>query len=133
MATRKRTKKQTLAEFRAWLSGVEELQPDDWAPTPEQWKLIRDKIDGIAEPKPPKPAPAVAQQATNNTPPPQHQQFQPPQGFVPPPPVPGGIPDGPVEVAPAAARMAPPVQSVDIASAAKPVDSGDGNYESGFI
>lgn len=132
MATRKRTKKQTLAEFRAWLSGVEELQPDDWAPTAEQWQLIRGKIDGIAEPKVPAPV-AAAPQVANNTPPPQPQPYHPPQGFVPPPPVPGGIPDGPVEMAPAVAHLPEPVRQVDIASAAKPVDKGDGNYESGFI
>lgn len=139
MATRKRTKKQSLAEFRAWLNGVEELQPDDWAPTAEQWQLIRAKIDGIAEPKVvAAPAPAPANQ-NFNVQPVQGNPYQmaSAQAHIPPPPPPsGGIPTGPVEVAPAAAQAAPPmapVQSIDITSAAKPKDTGDGNYESGFI
>lgn len=41
----KKNKKQvTLAEFKAWLEGVEELQAKNWCPSPEQWKLIRNKI-----------------------------------------------------------------------------------------
>ena len=42
-------KRVTLNEFRSWLEGVEELQADEWAPTKEQWKLIRVKIDSIKE------------------------------------------------------------------------------------
>jgi len=47
----KRKQKQTLREFRAWLQGVEELQPDGWSPNPTQWKLIRERIDGVIEEK----------------------------------------------------------------------------------
>lgn len=43
------SKKQTLGEFRAWLSGVEEMQADDWAPDLTQWKRIRARIDEIVE------------------------------------------------------------------------------------
>jgi hypothetical protein len=39
----------SLAEFRAWLGGVEEMQPAEWVPTAEQWRLIRSKIDMIVE------------------------------------------------------------------------------------
>ena len=46
---KKITKKITLNEFRAWLEGIEELQPNDWSPSKEQWKLIRNKIDYIEE------------------------------------------------------------------------------------
>lgn len=46
----KKKPKQTLNEFRAWLQGVEEMQDDDWIPSIEQWKLIRDRIDNIIEP-----------------------------------------------------------------------------------
>jgi hypothetical protein len=51
-ATRKRRQKkpqksQTLAEFRAWLDGVEELQDENWSPNKSQWDLIREKIDNI--------------------------------------------------------------------------------------
>lgn len=46
--TKKQSKKNiTFEEFKAWLSGVEDLQPDDWSPTKEQWQIIRDKIDSI--------------------------------------------------------------------------------------
>jgi len=47
--TKKKNKKITLSEFRAWLEGVEELQLDDWSPTNDQWALIRNKINNIIE------------------------------------------------------------------------------------
>lgn len=31
--------------FKAWLSGVEDMQGDDWTPSAEQWKKIRSKIN----------------------------------------------------------------------------------------
>lgn len=37
----------SLKEFRAWLDGVEDLQPEEWAPTKDQWEKIRQKIDLI--------------------------------------------------------------------------------------
>lgn len=37
----------SLRDFKSWLAGVEDMQPDNWSPTPEQWKRIRDKIDAI--------------------------------------------------------------------------------------
>ena len=40
-------KKYTLTEFQAWLTGIEEIQPDDWHPDFEQWRLIRERIAGI--------------------------------------------------------------------------------------
>lgn len=49
MASAKASKKQTLGEFRAWLSGVEEMQSDDWAPDLTQWRRIRARIDEITE------------------------------------------------------------------------------------
>lgn len=42
-------KKLSLNEFRAWLSGVEEMQSDDWTPDHTQWRRIRAKIDEIVE------------------------------------------------------------------------------------
>lgn len=52
MAANKRQKKkqlkaQSLTEFRAWLSGVEEMQEDGWVPNSTQWELIRERIDKI--------------------------------------------------------------------------------------
>lgn len=40
-------RKYTLKEFQAWLTGIEEIQPDDWHPDLDQWKLIRERMDGI--------------------------------------------------------------------------------------
>lgn len=48
MAVAKNRKtKISLKEFRAWLDGVEDVQPDDWAPNKEQWTKIRQQIDRI--------------------------------------------------------------------------------------
>jgi hypothetical protein len=50
-ATKKTTgsKKQTIREFKAWLAGIAEFQPTDWCPTPEQWKLIKEKINNLSD------------------------------------------------------------------------------------
>lgn len=42
-------KKLSLSEFRAWLSGVEEMQPAGWSPDGNQWKIIRSKIEEVME------------------------------------------------------------------------------------
>jgi len=135
MATRKRVKKQTLAEFRAWLNGVEELQPEDWAPNATQWKTIRDKIDGIAEPKPVVvPAPvATAPQPANYHP--LSPQAQAQAAHIPPPPPPaGGVPAGTMTApTPEATAVMPTQAPVDLTKApATNVDTSDGNYDSGF-
>jgi hypothetical protein len=49
---KKKPKAQTLSEFRAWLSGVEEMQDPDWIPNKDQWELIRLRIDCIKEVEP---------------------------------------------------------------------------------
>ena len=49
MAKQKKNSKISLSEFRAWLSGVEEMQDDDWAPSKTQWDTIRRKMDSIVE------------------------------------------------------------------------------------
>ena len=49
MPAKKKKKDITLDEFKAWLEGVEELQPTGWAPDANQWKLIRNKIECIVE------------------------------------------------------------------------------------
>lgn len=45
----KATETINVSEFRQWLSGVEDMQPDGWSPTAEQWKKIRAKIDALSE------------------------------------------------------------------------------------
>jgi len=49
MAAKKKvkTKDVSLSEFHAWLEGVEEMQSADWAPSKDQWKTIREKINNI--------------------------------------------------------------------------------------
>lgn len=42
-------KSQTLGEFKSWLEGVEEMQPENWAPDITQWRRIRERINNIVE------------------------------------------------------------------------------------
>lgn len=37
----------TVKEFQMWLSGVEEMQPEDWSPDKRQWERIREKINQL--------------------------------------------------------------------------------------
>lgn len=63
MATKGRSKtpdNNTLALFKAWLSGIEEMQGEDWTPNATQWKRIKDKLMLIEENAAPEPAPAPA-------------------------------------------------------------------------
>jgi hypothetical protein len=39
----------SLRDFKQWLTGVEEMQDDDWSPSVQQWQRIREKIDSIEE------------------------------------------------------------------------------------
>ena len=47
-ATSPKTKTCSLKEFRAWLEGMEEMLGDEWVPSKDQWKRIRNKINTIA-------------------------------------------------------------------------------------
>ena len=92
-------KKVTLAEFHAWLEGVEEMHEADWHPDVNQWVKIRNKIKTIQEVAAPN-VPTPAGPLTTA------QQFNPPSlpgGFVPAPEAPSSIPNGPVEKASALA------------------------------
>ena len=146
MATRK--KKQTLAEFRAWLDGVEELQPETWSPDATQWGLIREKINNITEPKPDAATHKLLQELLNGIGKDTNTNFNvmPSRGdpyamtsnaHLPPPPQAQGVPAGPVDMTPAAARQVPvtltPAPELDL-SAVPPanLDTADGNYNSGF-
>lgn len=42
-------KKLSLGEFRAWLSGVEEMQDEEWTPSASQWRTIRAKIEEVID------------------------------------------------------------------------------------
>lgn len=122
----KNNKKITLAEFRAWLEGVEELQPRGWTPDSTQWKRIRDKINSIEE--------SSARGLTSGAVAPQ-QRFQAPvQGapsMLPPPapPVQGGVPNLPV--APQG-KLGIPV-GPDGKIKTPDIDTSDGKFKSSFV
>lgn len=136
MAGKRKKKQITLTEFRAWLEGVEELQPTSWHPDGPQWKLIRNKIDCIIE---------------NKIQPPVPQPMQPVSRMVPanvPPMQPAPIPtESALPIEPEALEMTPAAKA---ALAGKPIvptvmtpgadgklhtpniDTSDGDYNSGF-
>lgn len=41
----------SLAEFKAWLAGVSDMQPATWSPDKQQWEKIKSQIDRIQETK----------------------------------------------------------------------------------
>jgi len=91
-------KKMTLIQFQAWLEGVEEMHPEDWCPTADQWKLIRNKIKTIIAPDP---STLINNNSASRTIP--DASFP---TFTPAPEVPSGIPNGPiVPPAPEAASL----------------------------
>lgn len=56
MSTVKRTKRGksadasiTIAEFKQWLAGVEDMQDDGWVPDAVQWAKIRAKVELLTE------------------------------------------------------------------------------------
>lgn len=49
VASLKPSKTCSLEQFKAWLSGVEEMQEDGWVPNSTQWRRIRQKIDEVVE------------------------------------------------------------------------------------
>lgn len=45
-----RAKKRTLDEFKNWLEGLSEFQPENWIPSKDQWEHIKTSIAAIREP-----------------------------------------------------------------------------------
>lgn len=39
----------TLAEFKAWLNGVSDMQETSWSPNREQWEKIKSQIERIED------------------------------------------------------------------------------------
>jgi hypothetical protein len=37
----------TIIEFKAWIEGVEQMQPSDWVPNDVQWKIIRERMEKL--------------------------------------------------------------------------------------
>lgn len=65
-------KKISVAEFKAWIKGFEELnEGKNWAPTAEQWKKIRAKLDLVEDttPAPTQVTPQPIQEARPARPP----------------------------------------------------------------
>jgi len=122
---RKRRQKQTLKEFRAWLQGVEELQPEGWSPDSDQWVLIRDKIDGVVEEK--TVPPVVAPQQSVQT---QHMPVTPQLPMISAPPPVGGVPHAEVAMSEAAKRMLGGGEGVTTKT--PDIDTSDGNVNSSF-
>lgn len=136
--TKRQSKKQyTLSEFKAWLEGIEELQPADWAPDATQWKTIRNKLLNIVEPEPVEYAePQEPAYVPSHIPP--QQPFQPPQ--------PGGFgqsalasPEIPDSITPAAqAALSGKLPSEMVPSTATgnlktpDIDTSDGSYVASF-
>lgn len=56
----------SLTEFKSWLNGLMEFQDDTWAPTPEQWRAIVDKIMKLKDSEPTKQQPVHSRQTTDN-------------------------------------------------------------------
>lgn len=88
----------TLAEFTAWLEGVEEMQSADWTPDAAQWKLIKTKLKAIVPDEVQvHSAPPVHQaQPQGGYQQPQYQTPGLPPGMMPPPEIPSSIPNGQV-------------------------------------
>ena len=43
------SKKISVGDFKNWLSGIREFQPDNWVPNLDQWHKILDKIEDIED------------------------------------------------------------------------------------
>lgn len=83
MATKSQKKSTgtSLALFKAWLTGIEEMQGDDWHPDANQWKRIKEKLMSVEEPTAPEAEPHQYR-------PPVMNYQQPDQFYAPAPPMP---------------------------------------------
>lgn len=111
----------TLAEFKAWLQGVEDMQPANWSPNTEQWKRIREKIDHIDEYDVPVVQRNYGQQV------PRQIVVPPTQAFVPAP----QMSSLPVIERPNVPNPANLLQGDKLLTPS--IDTSDGNYNSMFV
>jgi hypothetical protein len=119
--TVKKQKPVTIAEFRAWLEGIEELGGRDWTPNASQWKKIKAKIALLIESTPstrPPNGPLVfrPEPATFDS------SLQAPRQAVAPPMLQGSV------------DMAPPPIAIDpkIPTKTPHIDTSHGSYNSPF-
>lgn len=118
----------TIKEFKMWLQGVEEMQPEDWTPDSRQWARIRQKINSIVDAPPASQQPGVGQVIGYRDP-----YAQP------------SVQPGPVQMAPGGlsrpSGIAPAPNNALFGNADSPtvpvktpnVDSSSGSYEPAFI
>lgn len=144
--TKRQSKKEyTLTEFKAWLEGIEEMQPTNWAPDQNQWATIREKLMNIVEEVVEVEAPSAPNVPMPAGPIPRAQPSQmPPAGMQPPPGPPPNIPmtsaldSANVEMTPAAAAALKgnlPTNMVpgpDGKLKTPDMDTTDGNFNSTF-
>lgn len=76
-AKKKKNNDMSIAEFKSWIAGIEDMNEDDWVPNAAQWAKIRAKISLLAE----------QEMDTMEYPQPVQQfAYQPPPIYQPPPP-----------------------------------------------
>lgn len=130
---KKALKAQTLTEFKAWLSGVEEMQEEGWVPNEQQWELIRERIDRIKEDEPKK------DQTTQHSAQPRgtHPVAQQPVDVPMIPSVPSAFDKANVreDSTLRAVRKLPPTMATDPSKPVKTpeIDTSKGEYKSGFL
>ena len=89
-AKKKKTPKagMTLGELKTWLDGYCSAQGSDWSPSPQQWKLIKNKILSVVESETVEPVYATAPNFPQQ---PQRTSYVEPQQFT------GSSPERPLE------------------------------------
>lgn len=49
MAKKKSKNEISVSEFKSWISGIEDMQEDDWVPNKSQWDKIKAKIELLSD------------------------------------------------------------------------------------
>lgn len=49
MAKKKSKNEISVSEFKSWISGIEDMQEDDWVPNKAQWIKIKAKIELLTD------------------------------------------------------------------------------------
>lgn len=113
----------SMKDFRMWLQGVEEMQPEDWVPDARQWARIREKIDSVDD------GPVSVSPTSKPQSYPAYANHQP---------TPPAVPSGPSMMPPAPrASASPQTLNGPFANGSIPVrtpdvDTSGGKYESSF-
>lgn len=133
MIKKKSNKKITLNEFRAWLSGIEDVLPAGWIPDAEQWETIRHKISLIEENVTPNFSGGVASQQVIERPAQIPPQINPYYAIQPEPLMPQVVIPGDVQQRLQEMRKTGTIMPTDGSTIKTPsVDSSDGTFKSMF-